>query len=70
MRFIPDQKAQRAAAQRVAGVEVQLMGALEAAEVLVLAAEHVGRRRQQLEVLGASARTPGPHTRRAKARSA
>ncbi len=39
-------------AQALAVVEVGLMGALEVAEVVRIAAEHVGSRRQALEVLG------------------
>jgi hypothetical protein len=33
------------------GVEVNPMGSLEAAEIVVVAAEHVGRPREELEIL-------------------
>ena len=48
---MPIQNAQRTRAQSFAGLQVRVMGALEAAHVVVVATEHVGRRRQQLEVL-------------------
>ena len=52
----PIQNAQRTARRHVAGIEVGVMRALEGADVVVVAAEHVGRPRQQLEVLGAERR--------------
>ena len=54
-RLIPTQNALRAAASPSPRSSVRVMGALERGDVLVVAPEHVGRRRQQLEVLGRSA---------------
>ncbi|MGH2825324.1 MAG: hypothetical protein ACRDLY_20360 [Thermoleophilaceae bacterium] len=44
--------------QALAPIQVQLVGTLQAAHVLVVAAEHVGRRGQQLEILGFQRRRP------------
>ena len=52
----PIQKAQRAAGSVVVGVEVGAVGALQCGHVFVVAAEHVGRAGQELEIVRAERR--------------
>ena len=55
---MPIQNAQRAARSGSPLVQMEPMCALQAGHVVVVAAEHVGRRRQQLEVLRVQRRHP------------
>ena len=50
-RLCPIHQVQRAALGDLAGIQVAVMGTLEAADVVVVATEHVRRPGQQLQVL-------------------